>query len=124
MSITCGRLGDGLKRRLGHGLRRADEGDDGPIRVGTGVHVQQLHARDGLNGVGNGLDLGPIAAFGKIGHAFDDLGWHIDFNSLVVQASRLQPDILPKQGGLGKALAFPPYCGDIGGFRVVQRVRV
>ena len=123
------RLGDGLERRLGHGVRRADEGDDRAIRVGPGIDVQQLHARDGFNRVGDGLDLGPVASFGEVGDTFDDLGWHLELNSLVVQASRLQRGSCrrdacttrvasTKQGGLGKALAFPPHCGDTGGFRL------
>ncbi len=70
------RLGNRPERRLGHRLRRANEGDHGPVGVPAGVHVEEPDARNRLDGVGDLLDFGGVLSFGEVGHALDQWGGH------------------------------------------------
>jgi hypothetical protein len=62
-----GGLGDGLEGPLGHGVRVAHERHHGAVRVRPGVHVQHGHARDGLDGVRDLLELRPVSPLGEVG---------------------------------------------------------
>src|SRR5205823_3865490 len=60
-------------RRLEHRLRLADEGDDGAIRVGARIDVQQRDAWYRGRSFRNGLvDLRP-STLGDVGNALDEL---------------------------------------------------
>ena len=53
-------------------LRFTCEGDDGAVRRGTGVDVEELHPVHGLDGVGDPLDHRHISPLAEVGDALDE----------------------------------------------------
>ncbi len=68
-----GSLAHAADRRFLNGLALADQCDDAAVVVGIHLAVKQVDARH-LHGVDYGVNFGFIAAFGKIGNAFDERG--------------------------------------------------
>ena len=64
---------------FGDSFRLAGEGDDAAVVVRIAFTVEQVDAGDFAHGGDDGVDLGQIAAFGKIRNAFDEAlhggGW-------------------------------------------------
>src|SRR5579864_6065511 len=56
-----------------NGFALAGEGDNGPVVVGIHLAIQQIDAGH-LHGVDDGVNFGFVAAFRKIGNAFDERG--------------------------------------------------
>jgi hypothetical protein len=66
----------GLESRFQHGGGTADEGDDGPVGIGAGIHVQKPDPRHRFDGVGDLADSRHVPALGEVGDAFDHLVSH------------------------------------------------
>ena len=67
-----GRPLHGLKGRLLHRFGGAYEGDDRPVGLLPGIHVQEADVGHRLDGVGDLLDDGGVPALRDIRNAFDD----------------------------------------------------
>jgi hypothetical protein len=67
-----GRVPGGAERRFRDPVGWADERDYGPVRVATGIHIQQPHALDTFDDVGDLLDDGVVLPLGEVGYALDD----------------------------------------------------
>ena len=59
-------------RRVADRFRRPDDGEDGAVRIGAAVHVQQPHAVHPRHGGSEGCDHVRIAALGHIRYAGDE----------------------------------------------------
>ncbi len=70
------RLADSANCRFLNRVALANERDDAAIVVGIHLAVEQIDAGN-LHGFDNGVDLGRIAAFGKIGNAFNQRVGHV-----------------------------------------------
>jgi hypothetical protein len=61
---------------VGHRGGWAYEGEDRAIVIGIRLAVQQDHLGDGEDRLNDGIHLGGIASFGKIGNTLHQLSWH------------------------------------------------
>jgi len=86
---ALGRLADPGEGRGERLLRRTDEGDDGPVGRGPGVHVEHLDATGAPDRVDDLVDHRPIPTFAEVGYALDKLFGH----------RRLLHVLLPDRGG-------------------------
>ena len=69
-------VGDGLLHEPleagGDGVVLAGNREHGAVVAGVGRPIEEEHARDGGQGVGEALDDVEATAFGDVGHAFDE----------------------------------------------------
>ena len=62
----------GLEHAFHRGLKRSDEGKDGPVMIGVFFHVQHQHPGHGGRGTDDSVYLGGIPALAEIWHAFHE----------------------------------------------------
>ena len=70
-----GGFADAANRRLLNRFALPRDGDHAAIVVGVHLAIEQIDAGN-LHRFDNRLDLGRIAAFGKVGNAFNERGSH------------------------------------------------
>jgi len=63
------------QRRVPHGIRGADEGQNAAVMVPVHANVEQLHAGQAGQRPGDLQDFLPAPAFADVGDALDDLHW-------------------------------------------------
>ena len=68
-----GGFADPTNRGFLNGLAFADQGDHAAVVVGIHLAIKQVDAGN-FHGVDDGVNFGLVAAFGKIGNAFDERG--------------------------------------------------
>ena len=59
---------------VGHGVRLAGEREDAPVVARVARPVEEVHARPGLDGVGQSLDDVEPATLAHVGDGFDEAG--------------------------------------------------
>ena len=77
-------LADGLESGLEHGVGFTHKGDHRTVGGFARVHVEQFHALDTFNLIGDLFDNGHIASLTEVRHAFHDflLHTHVIIRSL------------------------------------------
>ena len=73
-SISFRSLADAANGRFLNGIALANQGDHAAIVVGIHLAIEKKDAGD-LHGFDNGVDLGRVPAFGKIGNTFNQTCW-------------------------------------------------
>jgi len=71
------RLFNRAERRIGHRRGRSNESQYGAVMIGVRFAIQQDHFRDRNDGLDDGIHLGGIAPFGKVGNALNQLSRHL-----------------------------------------------
>ena len=101
MSMSSAAFFAPAERGLGHALRRPDQRVDRAVRVRAGIDVQQFHAGDAGEGLGDRVDDAAVATFGEIRNALDE-SCHAEGLSVCAADRHCPPSVrLPRPYGQG-----------------------